>query len=142
MDKVLIKNGLIARGNGSLHGDILVEGGKIHSVGLNLPADGSQVLDASDLIVLPGGMDVHVHLPWPTGSHVSTDTFASGTRAAAFGGVTSVIDFCIPGEDESLAGVLQRKKEEAAREAWVDYSFHLNIRGDVQEKVKEIPALV
>ncbi len=114
----------------------------IDSVGLDLPADGSQVLDASDLIVLPGGMDVHVHLPWPTGSHVSTDTFASGTRAAAFGGVTSVIDFCIPGEDESLAGVLQRKKEEAAREAWVDYSFHLNIRGDVQEKVKEIPALV
>jgi dihydropyrimidinase len=142
LDKVLIKNGLIARGSGSLKGDILIEGDVILSVGENLPADGAQVLDASGLVVLPGGVDVHVHLPWPTGSHISADTIATGTRAAAFGGVTSIIDFCIPEGDESLAAVLQRKKEEATREAWVDYGFHLNIRGDIAKKVKEIPALV
>lgn len=142
MDKVLIKNGLIARGSGSLKGDILIEGDIIRSVGEDLPADGARVLDASGLVVLPGGVDVHVHLPWPTGSHVSTDTFASGTRAAAFGGVTSIIDFCIPEGDETLAEVLKRKKEESAKEAWVDYSFHLNIREDIAGKIKEIPAMV
>jgi dihydropyrimidinase len=142
LDKVLIKNGLIARGSESLKGDILIEGDVILSVGENLPADGAQVLDASGLVVLPGGVDVHVHLPWPTGSHISADTIATGTLAAAFGGVTSIIDFCIPEGDESLAAVLQRKKEEATREAWVDYGFHLNIRGDIAKKVKEIPALV
>jgi dihydropyrimidinase len=142
VEKILIKNGLVARGSGALQEDILIEEGVIRQLGVDLPAQGAKVKDASGLIVLPGGVDVHVHLPWPTGSHVSTDTFATGTRAAAFGGVTSVIDFCIPEGEESLSEVLYRKKDEAAREAWVDYSFHLNIRGEIQEKVKEIPALM
>ena len=142
MDNIIIKNGLIVRGNGSLRGDILVEDGVIRSVGVDLPAHGAQVMDASDLIILSGGVDVHVHLPWPAGAHVSSDTFATGTRAAAFGGVTTVIDFCIPEGDESLVEVLERKKDEAEREAWVDYSFHLNIRGDTAKKVQEIPTLI
>ncbi len=142
MEKMLIKNGLIASGRGTSRADILLEGGLIRTVGQNLSVPDAQILDADGLIVLPGGVDVHVHLPWPTGTHVSTDTFASGTRAAAFGGVTTVIDFCIPEGDESLTQILERKKAEAVQEAWVDYSFHLNIRGDTSQKLKEIPSLI
>ena len=78
-------------------------------------------------------------MPWPTGSFISTDTFASGSRAAAFGGVTSVIDFAIPSEEESLQSALSRKLIEAEQEAWVDYSFHINIRGEVTSKLKKSP---
>lgn len=142
MKSLLIKNGLIVTGSEAFQGDVLVGGETIQAVGTNLDSAEAEVLDATGLVVLPGGVDVHVHLPWPTGSHISTDTFASGTRAAAFGGVTTIIDFCIPEGDETLSQALDRKKEEALREVWVDYSFHLNIRGDVEKKVREIPALV
>ena len=142
MPHTLIKNGTIAAVTGVFSGDVLIDDEGIRAVGPNLTAPDADVIDASGLIVLPGGVDVHVHLPWPTGTHVSTDTFASGTRAAAFGGVTTVIDFCIPEGNESLTQVVERKKAEAVQEAWVDYSFHLNIRGDTSQKLKEIPSLV
>jgi dihydropyrimidinase len=142
LSQLLIKNGLIADGSRTFQGDILINDEVISEVDSRLNSPRTLVIDASGLIVLPGGVDVHVHLPWPTGAHVSSDNFATGTRAAAFGGVTTVIDFCIPEGDESLTEALERKKDEAKSEAWVDYSFHLNIRGDTAKKVREIPMLI
>ncbi len=142
MSQLLIKDGMCVFGAASFISDILVDEGKIVALGKNLPGSADTVIEARGRLVLPGGVDVHVHLPWPTGSHVSTDTIATGTRAAAFGGVTTVIDFAIPGDSESLESALQAKLTEAQKNAWVDYSFHLNIRGDVGGKVKEVPDLV
>jgi dihydropyrimidinase len=142
MNQLLIKGGKCVSGGITFNADILVDEGKIVAIGQNLIVSAEQVIDAHDKLILPGGVDVHVHLPWPTGSFVSSDTINTGTRAAAFGGVTSVIDFAIPQEDESLSAALQTKIDEARSNAWVDYSFHLNIRGETANKISEIPDLV
>jgi dihydropyrimidinase len=142
LKQTLIKNGLIATGGKVLKGDILIEGEKVREVGTDLASPSAEILNANGLVILPGGVDVHVHLPWPAGRNISSDTVESGTRAAAFGGVTTVIDFCIPRDGESLDSVLRRKLAEAQSDAWVDYSFHLNIRENVRERIKEIPSLV
>lgn len=142
MNQLLIKGGKYVSGRNIVKADILVDEGKIAAIGPNLSTSAEQVIDAHDKLILPGGVDVHVHLPWPTGSHISTDTINTGTRAAAFGGVTSVIDFAIPQENESLSTALQAKIDEARSNTWVDYSFHLNIRGETNSKISEIPDLV
>jgi dihydropyrimidinase len=142
MSRLLIRNGTCVNGDGSFEADLLVEDGRIVAVGLDLDAEADRILDATGKLVLPGGVDVHVHLPWPTGDLVSTDTFETGTRAAAFGGVTTVIDFVIPEEDESLKAALERKLAIAERQAWVDFGLHLNVRGEVEARLAEIPELV
>jgi dihydropyrimidinase len=142
MNQLLIKGGKCVCGGMTFVADILIDEGKIVAIGQNLAAGAATVIEAAGRWILPGGVDVHVHLPWPTGSHISSDNFDSGTRAAAFGGVTTIIDFAIPGDGQNLQNALQAKLDEAHRAAWVDYSFHLNIRSDVGNCVKEIPDLV
>lgn len=91
----LIKNGRIVTAVDDYVADILVENGRIETIGRNLPAGpGTEVHDASGLLVLPGGVDVHTHLDWEFGPTYTVDTFGTGTKAAAFGGTTTLIDFC------------------------------------------------
>lgn len=142
MSQLLIRNGTCVTAEGSFDADLLVRDGQIVAIGLDLDADADRVVDATGKLVLPGGVDVHVHLPWPTGDLISTDDFTSGTKAAAFGGVTTVIDFVIPEEEESLEAALARKLAVAERQAWVDFGLHLNVRGEVDAKLAEIPELV
>ena len=142
MSQLLIKDGKCAGLGGSFSADLLIDEGRIVAIGRGLNSTAERVIDARGKLVLPGGVDVHVHFPWPTGTHISTDNFASGTKAAAFGGVTTVLDFVIPEEEEGLIEALERKLAEARQEAWVDYSFHLNVRGEVDNKIAEIPHLV
>ena len=92
MQKILIRGGIVVTGKDAHQSDVLVEDGIIQAVGSGLQNAGASEIDAGGCLVIPGGVDVHTHMPWPTGSHISTDTFASGTRAAAFGGVTTVLD--------------------------------------------------
>ena len=142
MTKTIIRGGKIVTSQAVTCADILMENGVITAIQPDLEfADATQI-NVHGKLIFPGGVDVHTHMPWPTGSFISTDTFASGSRAAAFGGVTCVIDFAIPTETESLQSALNRKLIEAEQEAWVDYSFHINIRGDVPSKMNEIPGLV
>ena len=90
----LIKGGRIVTAEGEYPGDILIEGGRIATIGRDLPAGaGMEVHDASGLLVMPGAVDVHTHLDWEFGTARTVDTFGTGTMAAAFGGTTSVIDF-------------------------------------------------
>ncbi len=142
MSQLLIKGGKCVIGSDVVVTDLLVDEGKIVAIGSGVAKSARTVIEAAGRLVLPGGVDVHVHLPWPKGSHISSDDFNSGTLAAAFGGVTSVIDFVIPDEEESLQTALQRKLEEARFNAWVDYSAHLNLRGDIDAKLKEVEGLV
>lgn len=142
MSQLLITDGKCVGQESVFNADILIDDGKIVSIGEHLDCQAENKIDAHGCYILPGGIDVHVHMPWPTGSYVSKDDIFSGTRAAAYGGVTTVIDFAIPVEGESLSAALERKLTEAQKNAWVDYSFHLNIRGDVHNKLAEVKELV
>ncbi len=142
MCSLLIKDGICVMSESSYKADLLLEDGRIAQIAERIDAPpAGRVIDAQGCYVLPGGVDVHVHLPWPKGEHISRDDIRSGTRAAAFGGVTTVIDFAIPDEDETLQAALDKKLAEACRNAWVDYSFHINIRGNIQKMLPEIPVL-
>ncbi|NPV75389.1 MAG: dihydropyrimidinase [Anaerolineae bacterium] len=141
MSQLLIQNGVCVTSASSFKADLLVEDGKIVQIAQKIEASAERVIDAQGRYVLPGGIDVHVHLPWPKGEHISQDDIRSGSRAAAFGGATTVIDFAIPDEEETLHDALEKKLQEARQNAWVDYSFHLNIRGDVRSRLAEIPPL-
>jgi dihydropyrimidinase len=123
--RLLVAGGTLVDASGSRRGDVLVEDQRIASVGLDLPAEGATVVDASGALVIPGGIDVHTHFDLPVGAVRSADDFESGTIAAACGGTTCVIDFAGEGReppDEALAVWHER----AARAA-VDYGFHLTV---------------
>ena len=99
----LIVEGTVATASDTFAADVAIEGGKIVALGANLPRQNAkQVLDASGRLVLPGGIDVHTHLDMPFGGTTSADDFETGTRAAAFGGTTTLIDFAIQYKGQSL----------------------------------------
>jgi dihydropyrimidinase len=91
---VLIKNGRIVTATDDYTADILCEGGRVHTIGVDIQVGGDvRMHDASGLLVLPGGVDVHTHLDWDFGVARTVDTFGTGTKAAAFGGTTTLVDF-------------------------------------------------
>src|SRR4051794_114194 len=92
---VLIKNGRIITGTDDYVADVFIDGETISAIGKNLPQKAERTIDASGKLVIPGGIDPHVHMELPFGGTVSSDSFETGTRAAAFGGTTSIIDFAI-----------------------------------------------
>src|SRR4029079_7879745 len=99
----IIANGTVVSADGQQQADVAVRGERIAAIGkgLNKPGEAANVVDAKGKYVLPGGVDVHVHLELPFCGTVSSDTWDTGTRAAARGGVTTVIDFWIPYGDKS-----------------------------------------
>ena len=95
MAATLIKNGRIVTAVDDYAADILVVDGKIQTIGRNLAVGADvEVHDAKGLLVMPGGVDVHTHLDWEFGPVYTVDTFGTGTKSAAFGGTTTLIDFC------------------------------------------------
>lgn len=124
---LLIKNGIVVNSNGRHQADVAVSGGKIVCVGDGIDPGGAEVVDAKGLMVLPGAIDVHTHLEMPFGGTVSADDYHAGTRAAACGGVTMVIDFVIQGKGENLIDAINRRDVLAAPKACVDYGFHVAI---------------
>ena len=99
--------------------------GKIAAIGTDLPAqNASKILDATGKLVLPGGIDVHTHLDMPFGGTTSADDFETGTRAAAFGGTTTLIDFAIQYKGQPLRQAFDTWMSKAASKATCDYAFH------------------
>lgn len=137
---LLIQSGTIITAAETFQGDILVEGEQIAAIGQNLPAGNAEVIDASGLLVLPGGVDAHVHLDLPMFGTVSSDDHYTGTKAAAFGGVTTVIDF-ISQDTAPLLANWEAWQHKAAKAA-VDYSAHMNITRFNQDVAAELPGLV
>ena len=103
MTKV-IKNGTIVTADRQWKADVLIEGEKIAQIGENLSGD--EVIDASDAFVIPGGIDPHTHLEMPFMGTTAAETFESGTFAAAAGGTTMLVDFCLPGADGSIKNAI------------------------------------
>jgi dihydropyrimidinase len=129
----IITNGVILGAEGEREGDVAIRGEAIAAVGPGLAAaagkDGgaTEVVDASGKYVIPGGVDVHVHLELPFCGTVSSDDWNTGTRAAARGGVTTVIDFAIPYGTQSLVDAYEAWMARARPKACVDYCFHMAI---------------
>jgi dihydropyrimidinase len=132
MAKVLIKNGHIVTAVDDYRADILVVDGHIETIGKQLSAADAEVHDASGLLVVPGGVDVHTHLDWEFGVTHTVDTFGTGTKAAAFGGTTTLIDFCNQDRGASpLVGLEGWHKRRAS--ACIDVGAHM-IMLDVNEQ--------
>jgi dihydropyrimidinase len=138
----LIQGGTIVTASDTYAADLLVQDGKIALIGANLPAEGHTVIDATEKLLLPGGIDVHTHLDLPFGGTSSSDDFFTGHRAAAFGGTTSHIDFVIQPKGGSLHDGLAIWREKAAGRANIDYGFHLAITDLRPEVMAEIPSLI
>ena len=129
MQRLLIKNGNIVTSERSFIGDILTLENKIINVGPNLDAAdaGAQIIDASNLLVLPGGIDPHVHFELPVGDGlISSDDFYSGTAAALAGGTTTIFDFVTPKPGQSLIDALHERKKLAAKSV-CDYGLHMSV---------------
>ncbi|MGZ4161477.1 MAG: dihydropyrimidinase [Neobacillus sp.] len=140
--KKLIKNGTIVTAADTFQAEILIEDGKVTQIGSNLSSLGAEVIDAKGCLVMPGGIDPHTHLDMPFGGTVTKDDFESGTIAAAFGGTTTVIDFCLTNKGEPLKNAIQIWHNKSKEKAVIDYGFHLMI-SEINEKVlNELPQVI
>ena len=142
MSTLLIKNGTVVTASETFVADIYVEGEKIHSIGKSLNATADRTLDAKGCYVFPGGIDAHTHMELPfMGTH-SSDTFESGTLAGLHGGTTTIIDFAIQTQGDSLQSALNQWHEKAQGKAVGDYAFHVAVTDFNDSTRKEIQGLV
>lgn len=140
--KKIIKNGMIITASDTFNADVLIENGKVIAIGMDLPSDGLDIIDAKGCYLFPGGIDPHTHLEMPFGGTVSKDDFESGTIAAAFGGTTTIIDFCLTNKGEPLKKAIQTWHAKSKDKAVIDYGFHLMI-GEINDSVlAEIPQVI
>ena len=123
----VIKDGNVITPAGPFIGDVGIVGERIAALGAGLDTAGAQVTDARGHHVIPGVLDVHVHLELPFCGTVSADDYRSGTRAGARGGVTTVIDFAIPYAGESLGTAADNWMKKAEGKSLIDYTFHICI---------------
>jgi dihydropyrimidinase len=137
---VAIRNGTIVSATDSYRADIGIQAGKIAQIGGSI-APARNEIDATGKLVIPGGIDVHVHMA-PLFGAFKADDFESGTRAAAAGGVTTVIDFAWQGTGDSFEAAVASAVALARDRALVDYSFHVAVSDPRPEVVKELSSLV
>ncbi len=143
--RTLITNGTIVTADGSYAADVLIDGETIARIGRD-PADAEtsvdETIDATGKYVIPGGIDVHTHMELPFGGTFAKDTFETGTRAAAFGGTTTIVDFAVQGKGQSLREGLDAWHAKAEGNTVADYGFHM-IMSDVNDAtLAEMDALV
>src|SRR5882757_3942631 len=139
----IIRGGTIATASDTFSCDVGISGGKITALGADL-GTAKEIVDATGLLVLPGGIDSHVHIAQPSGPGiVMADDFASATRSAAYGGNTMVLPFAMQQKGESLREVVKQYHAKADGQCYIDISFHLII-ADATDTVlgQELPALV
>jgi dihydropyrimidinase len=138
----LIVNGTVVTASDTYKADIALQDGKIAAIGAALPRDNAKrVLDAAGKLVFPGGIDVHTHLDMPFGGTTSSDDFETGTRAAAFGGTTTLIDFAIQYKGQSLRTAFDAWMQKAAK-AVSDYGLHCIVTDLPAAQLAEMPQLV
>ena len=121
----IIRNGSVVTATDTYQADIAIANGKIAAIAKDLPTqNASEILDATAKLVVPGGIDVHTHLDMPFGGTTSADDFETGTRAAAFGGTTTLIDFAIQYKNQPLRQAFDNWMSKASNKAVSDYAFH------------------
>jgi dihydropyrimidinase len=126
MPTVLIQNGTVVNADSTARADVLIDGGVIKEVRPGIPANSVQtVVDATGLLLLPGGIDAHTHLDMPFGGTNSADDFLTGTRAAAIGGTTTIVDFAIQARGTKMRTALDTWWKKAEGKACIDYGLHM-----------------
>jgi dihydropyrimidinase len=137
---IVIKGGEIASSKGTVRADLGINGEIIAAVGLDL--EGMEVIDATGKLVLPGAIDVHNHFQLPFCGTVSADSFFTGSRAAAMGGVTTLLDFAIQSKPQSVMEAIEARKAEADPNVCIDYGLHAGITDWNEDRVEEIPKII
>jgi dihydropyrimidinase len=147
---VLIRGGTVISPTGSTSADVLIDGETIAAVvepgstalGANLASSVDRVVEAGGKYVIPGGVDCHTHMELPFGGTFASDTFETGTRAAAWGGTTTIIDFAVQRTGERVQDGLAAWHEKAAGQCAIDYGFHQIVGGVDDESLKAMDELV
>lgn len=137
----IIKSGTLITASETFQADIVIQGEKIVQIGLDLRDPGAEVIDARDKLVMPGGIDPHVHLALPMFGTISSDDHYTGHKAAAFGGTTTVMDF-IPQDFSTLQEAVDAWHARADDLAAIDFGFHMNITRLDERVAAEIPRLI
>jgi dihydropyrimidinase len=143
--KTLIKNGHIVTAVDSYTADILIDGEIIAMIGKDLASVVGSVdktIDATGKLVIPGGVDPHTHMDLPFGGTSSSDDFETGTRAAAFGGTTTIIDFAVQYKGQALNQALDAWFAKAEGKATTDYGFHLIVTDMPDERLPELKTMI
>ena len=145
MATTLITNGTVITATETMNADLLIDGTKVVAIvesaeALGITAD--TVIDATGKLVMPGGIDVHTHMELPFGGTFAADTFETGSRAAAWGGTTTIVDFALQLKGTSAMDGYEKSREQADGECAIDYGLHV-ITGDINEQtLKEMDMLV
>ncbi len=139
----IIANGTVVTATDTYQADVGIEGGVVRAIAQNIPKDkGKKIIDATGKLVIPGGIDVHTHLDMPFGGTTSADDFETGSRAALFGGTTTLIDFAIQYKGQSLREAWDTWMKKAESKAIGDYGFHCIITDLPDARMEEMNALV
>jgi dihydropyrimidinase len=138
----LISGGTVVTADDEFHGDVLIDGEEIAAVGRVSAPEDATVVDASGCFVLPGLIDNHTHLSMPFMGMMSSDDYDTGTRAAAAGGVTCLVDFAIQREPDNLQSALEQWSARADGAAHVDYGFHMAITNGSEPVLNDMAAML
>jgi dihydropyrimidinase len=123
--RTLIRNGRVVTAVDDYRADILVDGERVSVIGAKLDMEADKVIDAKGKLVIPGGIDPHTHMELPFGGTTAADDFLTGTRAAAHGGTTTIIDFAVQYKGEALLQGVDNWHKKAEGKTAIDYGFHL-----------------
>lgn len=136
---LIIKNGSLVTEKGIIKADILIENEKIANIASHiLDKSNDEVIDASGKIIMPGIIDAHVHYYMKTAEGRTIDNYETGSTSAAFGGVTTFIDYASPIEGKSLLEALKARENEAQGHSYIDYNFHMEITGEFEQDFDQL----
>ncbi|MCL2551759.1 MAG: dihydropyrimidinase [Actinomycetia bacterium] len=145
--RTVIRGGLVVTASDEVHADVLIEDGRIAAVAASESSAArswtdAQELDATGKYVIPGGVDGHTHMEMPFGGTFASDTFETGTRAAAWGGTTTIVDFSVQTVGQSLRAGLDAWHAKADGQCAIDYGFHMIVSDVTEPVLKEMDVLV
>ncbi|CAM5341297.1 Dihydropyrimidinase OS=Streptomyces tendae OX=1932 GN=hydA PE=3 SV=1 [Streptomyces tendae] len=145
--RTVVRGGLVITASDEIHADVLIEDGRVAALAATGTQaaeafDAERVIDASGKYVIPGGVDGHTHMEMPFGGTYAADTFETGTRAAAWGGTTTIVDFAIQSVGHSLRSGLDAWHAKAEGNCAIDYGFHMIVSDVNENTLKEMDLLV
>lgn len=139
---ILIKNGTVINHGSRQRADVLIEGEKVTALGVGGQWQADQVIDATGKYLVPGGIDVHTHMELPFGGTFASDNFETGTRAAAWGGTTTILDFAVQSKGSGLLEGWEAWMAKAEGNCAIDYGFHCIVSDVNEQSLKEMDVAI